>query len=160
MPSVHCVTRSCTKLTMIRGENCMEASVSVISRIANTIETTVMIEPAIPARIICATCGSARDGKIVVGIHALTSGDISSIHDSTAPAHPSASAIVNGRTRNPPRKLYAARRNKSGIRVLFAPSPLAPSPARPLARSPARPSPARPLSSFGCACGFSTGAPV
>jgi hypothetical protein len=31
----------------MRGENCIEASVKVIKRIANTIETTVMIEPAI-----------------------------------------------------------------------------------------------------------------
>ncbi len=51
MPSVHCVTRSLAKLTMMRGENCIEAKVSVISRIANTMETTVMIEPAMPARI-------------------------------------------------------------------------------------------------------------
>jgi len=33
----------------MRGENCIEASVKVIRRIANTIETTVMIEPAIAA---------------------------------------------------------------------------------------------------------------
>ena len=43
--------RSLTKLTMIRGENCMDANVSVISRIAKTIETTVMIEAAMPPRI-------------------------------------------------------------------------------------------------------------
>src|SRR6266700_1669828 len=36
MPSVHCVTRSRAKLTMMRGENCTEVSVSVISTIANT----------------------------------------------------------------------------------------------------------------------------
>ena len=58
MPSVHCVTRSRTKLTRMRGENCIEASVSVISRIAKTIDTTVMIEPAMPERIAKATCGS------------------------------------------------------------------------------------------------------
>ena len=51
MPSVHCVTRSLAKLTMMRGENCIEASVSVISRIANTMETTVMMEAAMPARM-------------------------------------------------------------------------------------------------------------
>ena len=39
---------------MMRGENCMEASVSVISNIAKTIETTVMIEVAMLARITCA----------------------------------------------------------------------------------------------------------
>ena len=33
---------------MMRGENCMEASVSVISRMAKTMETTVMMEAAIP----------------------------------------------------------------------------------------------------------------
>src|ERR1035438_5813588 len=54
-PSVHCVTRSLAKLTMIRGENCIEASVSVINRIANTMETTVIIEAAMPARMTWAT---------------------------------------------------------------------------------------------------------
>jgi len=33
---------------MMRGENCIDASVSVISRIAKTIDTTVMIEVATP----------------------------------------------------------------------------------------------------------------
>src|ERR1039457_3314270 len=55
MPSVHCVTRSLAKLTMMRGENCIEASVSVINRIANTMETTVIIEAAMPARMTWAT---------------------------------------------------------------------------------------------------------
>jgi hypothetical protein len=55
MPSVHCVTRSLEKLTMMRGENCIEASVSVINRIANTMETTVIIEAAMPARMTWAT---------------------------------------------------------------------------------------------------------
>src|ERR1039458_3144396 len=54
-PSVHCVTRSLAKLTMMRGENCIEASVSVINRIANTMETTVIIEAAMPARMTWAT---------------------------------------------------------------------------------------------------------
>src|SRR5579862_21547 len=62
-PSVHCVVRSLTKLTRIRGENCVDASVSVISRIANTIDTTVMIEVAMPPRMIWATPGSSREGK-------------------------------------------------------------------------------------------------
>src|ERR1017187_7411279 len=48
-------TRSLAKLTMIRGENCIEASVSVINRIANTMETTVIIEAAMPARMTWAT---------------------------------------------------------------------------------------------------------
>ena len=55
MPSVHCVLLSRTKLTRMRGENWVEASVSVISRIAKTIDTTVMIELAMPARIVSAT---------------------------------------------------------------------------------------------------------
>ena len=50
-PSVHCVTRSLEKLTMMRGENCIEASVSVMSRMANTMETTVIMEAAMPARM-------------------------------------------------------------------------------------------------------------
>jgi hypothetical protein len=49
MPSVCWVTRSRAKLTMIRGENCIDASVSVINRMAKTIETTVIIEAAIAA---------------------------------------------------------------------------------------------------------------
>jgi hypothetical protein len=58
MPRVHCVARSRTKLTRIRGENWVEARVSVIRRMANTIETTVMFELAIPDRMLRATCGS------------------------------------------------------------------------------------------------------
>ena len=41
-PRVHCVTRSFEKLTMMRGENCIDAKVRVISRMAKTMETTVM----------------------------------------------------------------------------------------------------------------------
>jgi hypothetical protein len=48
MASVHCVTRSLEKLTMMGGENCIDASVSVISRMANTMETTVMMEARRP----------------------------------------------------------------------------------------------------------------
>src|ERR1035438_5537511 len=55
MPSVHWVTRSREKLTMIRGENCMDASVSVINRMANTMDTEPMMEAAMPARITWAT---------------------------------------------------------------------------------------------------------
>jgi hypothetical protein len=58
----------------MRGENCTEASVNVISNIAKTIDTTVMIEPAIPARMTCATCGSAREGNRTCGTQALSSG--------------------------------------------------------------------------------------
>jgi len=36
---------------MILGENCIEARVSVISRMANTIETTVIIEVAMLERM-------------------------------------------------------------------------------------------------------------
>src|SRR5271165_3950321 len=67
MPSVHCVTRSLEKLTMMRGENCIDAKVSVISRMANTIETTVIMEAAMPARMTWATCGSACEGNRVEG---------------------------------------------------------------------------------------------
>src|ERR1035438_8051497 len=52
IPSVHWVTRSLTKLRSIRGENCIDASVKVISRIAKTIDTTVMIDAAMVARMI------------------------------------------------------------------------------------------------------------
>ena len=103
IPSVHCVPRSRTKLIRIRGENCIEASVSVISRIANTIDTTVMIDCAITLRITCATCGSECDGNSVAGTQADSAGAASSTEDSTAPASPSTTAIASGRTRNPPR---------------------------------------------------------
>jgi len=36
----------------MRGEICVEARVSVIRRIAKTIDTTVLIELAMPARIV------------------------------------------------------------------------------------------------------------
>src|ERR1039457_6777440 len=86
MPRVHCVTRSCTKLTMIRGENCMEASVRVMSMMAKTMETTVMMEAAMPARMICATCGSAREGNSTPGVQPRRAGKDSSNAESTAPA--------------------------------------------------------------------------
>ena len=81
IPSVHCVTRSREKLTMMRGENCIDARVSVISRMANTIDTTVMMEAAMPARMTWATCGSACEGNRVEGTQALTAGYSSSNHD-------------------------------------------------------------------------------
>ena len=40
------MVRSRTKLIRMRGENCVEASVSVIKGIANTMETTVIIDVA------------------------------------------------------------------------------------------------------------------
>ena len=52
MPSVHCVPRSRTKLIRMRGENCIEASVKVISRMAKTIDTTVMMEVAMTLRMV------------------------------------------------------------------------------------------------------------
>jgi len=88
---------------MIRGENCVDARVSVISRIAKTIDTTVMIDVAMSVRIACATCGSACDGNSTSGTKALIAGVCSSKDDSTAPAVPSASAMTKGRMRNPPR---------------------------------------------------------
>src|ERR1700691_2945060 len=86
MPSVHCVTRSWEKLTIIRGENCMEASVSDMSRMAKTIDTTVMIDAAIPARMIWATWGSECEGKIAFGTHSLSQGNSSSSHERSASA--------------------------------------------------------------------------
>src|ERR1039458_9259961 len=118
MPSVHCVTRSREKLTMMRGENCMDASVSVINRMANTMDTTVMMEVAMPARMTWATCGSAWEGKRMVGTQALTAGYVSSNHDKSAPAHPRASAMVSGRIKKPPRRLYMAWRSFNG-RLFF-----------------------------------------
>ena len=116
MPRVHCVTRSWTKLTMMRGENCMEARVRVINRMAKTMETTVMMEAAMPPRMICATCGSACEGNSRPGAQPPTAGIDSSNSDNTAPRQPSTSAIDSGRTRKPPRRLYMARRNSNGRR--------------------------------------------
>src|ERR1039458_2606432 len=118
IPSVHWVTRSLEKLTMMRGENCMDARVSVISRMANTMDTTVMMEAAMPARMTWATCGSECEGNRTVGTQALAAGNSSSNHDRNAPAQPSASAIVSGRTKKPPRRLYVAWRSING-RLFF-----------------------------------------
>src|ERR1035438_6002458 len=118
MPSVHWVTRSLTKLSRIRGENCIEASVSVISRIAKTIDTTVMIEAAIVASTMCATWGSAWDGNSTLGTQALTAGTVSSSDESTAPARPSAMEISSGRTRKPPRSAYMALRSSGNDPII------------------------------------------
>ena len=115
-PNVHCVVRSLTKPTRMRGENWVEASVRVISRIANTIDTTVMIDVAMLLRMIWATPGSCCDGNRTVGIQRPTSVNDSSMDDSTAPAAPSTSAIARGRMRKPPRNAYRADRNSAGRR--------------------------------------------
>ena len=116
-PSVHCVTWSLTKLTRMRGENCIEASVNVIRRIAKTIETTVMIELAIVLSITCAICGSAREGNSASGTQALMIGKVSSADDRIIPVSPSASEMRSGRTRKPPRSAYIQFRTRIGRRV-------------------------------------------
>src|ERR1035438_6128510 len=118
IPSVHWVTRSLEKLTMMRGENCIDARVSVISRMANTMDTTVMMEAAIPPRMTWATCGSACEGNRTVGTQALAAGNSASNHDRNAPALPNASAMVSGRIKKPPRRLYMPWRSING-RLLF-----------------------------------------
>src|ERR1039457_5307683 len=120
IPSVHWVTRSREKLTIMRGENCIDARVSVISRMANTMDTTVIMEAAMPARMTWATCGSACEGNRTVGTHALADGNSSSNHDRHAPAQPSVSAIVSGRIKKPPRRLYIAWRIINGRLLLMA----------------------------------------
>src|SRR5579864_4084382 len=120
IPSVHCVTRSLEKLTMMRGENCIDAKVSVISRMAKTMDTTVMMDPAMPARITWATCGSAWEGNRTVGTQALAAGYSSSSHDRNAPAQPSVTAIMSGRIKKPPRRLYMAWRRIRGRLLLMA----------------------------------------
>src|SRR5208282_4068155 len=107
-PSVRCVVRSLTKLIRMRGENCVDANVSVISRIANTIDTTVMIEVAMLLRMSWATLGSSCEGKRTLGIQALIQGAVSSRAEKVAPATPSARAIARGRMRKPPRSEYIA----------------------------------------------------
>src|SRR5271166_4477677 len=120
IPRVHCVTRSLEKLTMMRGENCIDASVSVISRIANTMDTTVMMEPAIPARMTWATCGSACEGNRNVGTQALAAGTSSSNQDRNAPAQPNVKAMASGRIKKPPRRLYIAWRIINGRLLVTA----------------------------------------
>ena len=88
----------------------MDASVSVISRMAKTIDTTVMIDAAIPARMICATCGSACEGKIALGAQSFSQGISWSSHDRRAPEQPNPRTIISGRTRKPPRRLYRLAR--------------------------------------------------
>src|SRR5664280_1926705 len=100
----------------MRGENWVDASVSVISRIAKTIDTTVLIEVAMLLRMTCATPGSSCEGKSVLGIQALIPGIASSSDESTAPAAPRIMAIANGRMRKPPRSAYIAERNRTGKR--------------------------------------------
>ena len=103
MPSVHWVVRSRAKLMRMRGENCIEASVSVIRRMAKTIDTTVIVDVAITPRIDCTTPGSSWEGNSVRGTQMEASGTVSSIVDSAAPAVPSTSASSAGRIRKPPR---------------------------------------------------------
>ena len=98
----------------MRGENCVDASVSVISRMANTIDTTVMIEVAMLARITCATPGSWRDGNSTLGIHAPIAGRDFSSEESTAPTIPKITAMSSGRMRKPPRSAYIAERKRTG----------------------------------------------
>src|SRR6516162_9694828 len=100
----------------MRGENCVDARVRVIRRIANTIDTTVIIEVATLLRIICATPGSSCEGKRVFGIQALISGVDSSSDESTAPIAPKTTAMTKGRIRKPPRSAYIAERNTTGRR--------------------------------------------
>jgi hypothetical protein len=87
----------------MRGENCVDARVRVISRIAKTIDTTVMIDVAMSVRMAWATCGSARDGNRIPGTREPIAGTSSSSHEKTAPAAPSARAMMKGRMRKPPR---------------------------------------------------------
>src|SRR5208282_561126 len=115
-PSVRCVVRSLTKLIRMRGENCVDANVNVISRIANTIDTTVMIEVAMLLRMIWATPGSSCEGKRVCGIQPPISGVDSSSDESTAPTVPRTMAMTNGRMRKPPRSAYIAERKRTGRR--------------------------------------------
>ena len=95
----------------------MEANVRVINKMAKTMETTVMIEAAMPPKMICATCGSACEGKRVRGTQAENAGKVSSTQDNSAPDVPKARAIVRGRIRNPPRRLYLMCRTHSGKRA-------------------------------------------
>jgi hypothetical protein len=53
-----------------------------------------------------------------VGTQALAAGNSSSNHDSNAPVQPSASAMVSGRIKKPPRRLYIAWRSINGRLLL------------------------------------------
>src|ERR1700728_2211988 len=114
MPSVHWVTRSRVKLIRMRGENWVDAKVSVINRIAKTIDTTVIIDVAISVRIVCAIVGSACEGNRTRGMKVSITGKRSSSDERSAPAAPRISAITKGLSRNPPRKAYNAAGGMDG----------------------------------------------
>src|SRR5271166_945858 len=84
---------------------------------ANTIETTVIVEVAMLVRMACATCGSACEGNSASGTNERISGKRSSNAEIVAPATPRAITIRNGRTRKPPRKLYATDWYRIGSRL-------------------------------------------
>ena len=74
----------------MRGANCIDASVSVINRIAKTMDTTVMMEAAITPKMSWATCGSECEGNSVTGTRSLAAGIVSSSQERSAPTHPKA----------------------------------------------------------------------
>ncbi len=123
MPRVCWVTLSRTKLIMMRGENCVDASVNVINRMANTIDTTVIMAVAILLSTSWATAGSCVVGKSMVGIQCRMFGYHSSKVDKYIPAAPINKAITNGRIRNPTRKSFTMRFIKNlslkGPRLIF-----------------------------------------
>ena len=106
IPKIYWVFLSSMKLIMIRGENCMEANVSVSNRTETANATTVMIAVAMVLKIACATPGSDFDGNNTEGIQAFRNGICSSRCDNTAPAIPSRIAITRGSKKNWPRSEF------------------------------------------------------
>ena len=107
----------------MRGENWVDASVSVINRMANTIDTTVIMAVAILLKISCATAGSCVVGKSMVGIQFRICGYHSSNVDKYIPEAPINNAITNGRIRKPTRKSLAIRfintMGRRGLLLIF-----------------------------------------
>jgi len=93
---------------MMRGENCMEASVSVISNIAKNDRDHGHDRGRDASQMTCATCGSEmKMERAPSERNQKTRGLTLRGMNSTAPKQPSVSVMIRGRTRNPPRRLYA-----------------------------------------------------
>ena len=87
----------------MRGENCMDASVSVISRIAKTIDTTVMIDVGDARQDHLGNLRIRVRGKQHVRHPGIQCRKRLLAFREHIPGAPSTKAIASGRTRKPPR---------------------------------------------------------
>ena len=80
------VTLSLEKQTMMRGGELYRCQGERHQLDANTIDTTAMMEAAMPDRMTWTTCGSACEGNRTVDAQVLADENSSSKHDRNAPA--------------------------------------------------------------------------